>query len=81
MLFRGCDPAARFGMSWTSDVEMARRFAVGDMRGRAAGQVYTATVEPQYLLAYLGEVNGRSESEWVVDPDGLSDENVHPLAD
>lgn len=85
-LFRGCtsevifnednyleiDP--RFGMSWTSDVDTARRFAAG-IRGRARGNVYAAVVQPEHLLAYLGPQH-RDESEFIVHPAGLSDENV-----
>lgn len=70
VLYRGCARAARFGMSWTSDVEMARRFAYGGLRGREPGQVYTATVAPEHLLAYIGD-RSRGESEYVVAREGL----------
>ncbi|GAS90489.1 hypothetical protein [Mycolicibacterium brisbanense] len=80
VLYRGCTHEGRFGMSWTSDVEMARRFAYGGLRGRAQGQVYTAVVAPEHLLAYIGERSGRGESEYVVDPSGLSDHNVTVLS-
>lgn len=79
-LYRGCDAAARFGMSWTTDLEMARKFAYGGLRGRAVGQVYTAVVEPEHLLAYIGK-SGRDESEFVVDPRGLTDDTVTLLED
>ena len=69
-----CDVDPRFGMSWTTDVEMARRFASG-IRGRRPGNVYAAVVQPEHLLAYLGPEH-RDESEFVVHPAGLSDENV-----
>ena len=85
-MFRGCtseliydednychvDP--RFGMSWTTDAKIARRFASG-IRGRKPGHVYVATVQPEHLLAYLG-AQYRNESEFIVHPDGLSDDNV-----
>jgi hypothetical protein len=75
-LFRGCDTRGRFGMAWTSDLDQARTFAYDGLRGRAPGHVFTATVQPEHLLTYIGEEIGRREDEYVVDPDGLSDDNV-----
>lgn len=64
---------SRNGMSWSSDLAMARRFADGGLRGRRAGQIFAAVVAPEHLLAYIGEENGRGEAEYVVDPAGLVD--------
>ncbi|SON63397.1 hypothetical protein MSIMFI_04927 [Mycobacterium simulans] len=54
------------GMAWTRDLRAARRFA----RKHCGGQGFTATVQPDHLLAAIG-------SEYVVDPAGLDD--VAPL--
>ncbi|KXO88743.1 hypothetical protein AXK56_10520 [Tsukamurella pulmonis] len=72
-LYRGCTEDGRYGMSWTTDCEIARAFAFDGLRGQPAGAVYTATVDPKHLLAYIGPEVGRGESEYVVDPAGLSD--------
>lgn len=72
-LYRGSTAEGRFGMSWTDDLAIAQSFARGGIRGRAAGTVWTADVEPRYLLAYVGGEGSRGESEYVVDPEGLID--------
>jgi hypothetical protein len=90
-LFRGCVPdpvvdqetgqrraGGRFGMSWTTDLELARRFAYDGLRGRPEGNVYTTRLEPQHLLAYLGP-SERDESEFVVNPVGLRDDAIVPM--
>jgi hypothetical protein len=68
-LFRGTTEAYRLGMSWSTDLAVARSFAYDAISNRPRGNIYTACVEPQYLLAYINE--GHSENEWVVDPAGL----------
>lgn len=68
-LYRGAPEGHRCGMSWTSDVQTAERFAFGGLRGRQAGNVWEATVEPSRLLACI---NDRKESEYVVRPEGLT---------
>lgn len=72
---RGCTYELRHGMSWSTEVGVARRFATEGMSSRPPGTVYTARVDPDYLLAFIEE--GHEEYEWVVDPSGLSDANVH----
>lgn len=62
-LYRGCSPDEAddgWGMSWTSDLEVAQRFA-----RRNQGQVFTAEV-PGYML--LADLTGdpRSEGEFIV---------------
>ena len=69
-----CDVDPRFGMSWTTDAKIARRFTSG-IRGRAPGHVYMAMVQPEHLLAYLG-AQYRNASQFIVHPDGLSEDNV-----
>jgi hypothetical protein len=73
-VFRGAIEEHRFGMSWTTELEVARRFARDGMSSRPDGDIYVARVEPEYLLAYTNE--GHDEHEWVVDPDGLGEANV-----
>lgn len=65
-VYRGCTPEGRTGMSWTSDLAMARRFAHDGMRRRAVGHVYAFDAPPEALLAYIQET-GREESEYVID--------------
>ena len=68
-IYRGATWACRRGMSWTTDHEVATWFA--ERFGRHAGiarfesaYIFTATVEPQCVLAMFQ----RSEHEVVVDP-------------
>lgn len=70
-LYRGADHDHRLGWSWTENVDRARWFADRPQHP-TRGKVWTATVMPWALLAYIHE-SGRSESEWVVDPDGIFD--------
>ncbi|NOQ57197.1 hypothetical protein [Mycolicibacterium fortuitum] len=41
------------------------------IRGRRAGEVWVAEAHPEALMAYIG-ADSRGESEYVLDPDGLS---------
>lgn len=72
-VYRGSTHAGRFGMSWTTDLNMARAFARGGLRGRPAGSVWTARVPPEFVLARIGGDSAREEGEVVVDPAGLSE--------
>lgn len=75
-VYRGCSHDARHGMSWTTDLGLAKRFASGEMWAYSMkGNIYIATVEPLHLLAYIHE-EGRGEAEYVVDPIALSDDAV-----
>jgi len=65
-VYRGCTPDGRKGMAWTSDIEIARRFAHGQLRGRPLGHVYVFEAPPEAMLAFIHE-NGREESEYVID--------------
>ncbi len=67
-LFRGEAAERRGDWSWTDDQDTARRYAAGGLRGRPAGRVWTALVEPGRLLA---RNTVREESEYVVDTKGL----------
>lgn len=77
IVYRGCTPEHRFGMSWSTEVAVARLFATDGMSSRPPGVVYVAHVHPDHLLAFVDE--GHDEHEWVVDPLGLSDVNVRRL--
>ncbi|WP_431710712.1 hypothetical protein [Glutamicibacter uratoxydans] len=68
VLFRGATVEHKAGMCWTDDRAIAERFAYGQLRGRDLGTLWTATVEPVFLLA---KINDREESEYVVDTTGL----------
>ncbi|QVI26172.1 hypothetical protein MN2019_17880 [Mycolicibacterium neoaurum] len=69
-VFRGATEAGRFGMSWSTERHVAQRFT-----RQPGGELWTATVQPQHLLAYLNH-RGDPEHEYVVDPAGLTDRNV-----
>jgi hypothetical protein len=69
-LFRGAPDDHKRRMAWTSDISMARKFASGEQMGRpAGGKIWTVLVPPTHLLAQL---NNRNESEYVIDPRGLT---------
>lgn len=67
-LYRGCHPDAKAGMSWSSDITVAERFASGQILGRKSGRLYTALVPGSNLLSYDNE---RGEHEYVVNTEGL----------
>ncbi|BBZ39299.1 hypothetical protein [Mycobacterium conspicuum] len=53
-------------MNWTCDFSAARRFARrGPVGYREFGQIFAAVVEPEHLLAQVG-------NDYIVDPAGLS---------
>ena len=56
------------GMCWTSDIDIARKFA-------SKGAVYTTIAQPQNVLARF---DGRNESEYVIDPE-LHDIELHEI--
>lgn len=56
----------RRGLSWTTDIDTARQFAHGGVRGeREVGGIYSATIAPRHLLASFGD------GEHLVDPIAL----------
>ena len=77
-LFRGCTPGRYHGMAWTSDLDKARWFArrfIGVPSQRHTTAVFTALVEPAYVLA---RCNGREgEQEYVVDTLELPRGSIH----
>ena len=68
-LWRGCVPRLRRNMSWTSDRELARKFASAGFRGRAQGALYQTTAPPEALLCINHA--SRQESEYVINTGGL----------
>ncbi|WP_131813448.1 hypothetical protein [Mycobacterium kubicae] len=74
-LYRGCTSPGRRRMAWTSDFEVARRFAHHQIRGRAHGHVYAIDAPPDTLLAFIHET-GREENEYVIDSRFLKDAAV-----
>ena len=64
-LYRGAPFSRRRRMAWTDDLATAKRFARGGLLGHEAGQVWTADVAPERLLARIHE-GGRGESEYVI---------------
>ncbi|PLV44661.1 hypothetical protein X011_26390 [Mycobacterium tuberculosis variant microti OV254] len=79
-VYRGCTPSGREGMSWTSDLTVARRFAHGQLRGRGVGHVYALDAKPDRVLAYIHEI-GRLESEYVIDISCVLPEAVRLVED
>jgi hypothetical protein len=77
--YRGCSDDRRFGMSWSIDLDRARWFADRDL-GKGKGHVYVLSAPPESMLAFVHEF-GRSEAEYVIDPQYLSDDNVKRLDD
>lgn len=72
-LYRGAPPEFKSGMSWSSDIEVAKKFATGGLRGRKPGRLYTTVAGGDSLLAFISD---RQEHEYVVDTEGLEIEEV-----
>ena len=68
-LFRGSVPERQTDWSWTYSVDVATKYADGNMPGRAAGKLWVCEVPPEAMLAINTE---RDEDEIVVDTRGLN---------
>lgn len=68
LLYRGSVPERRTDWSWTTNVDVAAKYASGTMRGRLTGRLWTCLVPPDRLLA---KNTIRDEDEIVVDTRGL----------
>lgn len=73
-LWRGADPSAKKGMSWTDDFDRAHWFATrisrfSTSRPGVVPQVYRAEVPREGVLARFDERRG--EREWVIHPEHL----------
>lgn len=82
-LYRGATDAAAAGWSWTSDLDVARKFARmlahhfdRDLVLHPA-HVWVASVPPAALLGRID--HGRGEAEWIVDPDLLEPDQIKRL--
>jgi hypothetical protein len=70
-LWRGSVAERRSDWSWTVDRKVAKRYAGGTMFGRPNGEVWQVTAPPEALLAANLGPDGRKESEYIVNTDGL----------
>jgi hypothetical protein len=68
-LYRGCQVEHRRGMSWTENLDLARRFAARAPEPEASA-VWTADVPWHRVMAVITNVRD-GEHEHVVDPKGL----------
>jgi hypothetical protein len=72
LIYRGAPERYRRRMAWTTDPEIACRFAT--MTTRSPGEVWRSTVPPHAVLARFYESGGRSEAEVIVNPNCLRGE-------
>jgi len=72
-LWRGALPEYSAGLSWTGDKERAEWFAHRSIHGDLIGQTFEITVPRELVLAHFTE---REEDEYVIDIDGLLDEDT-----
>jgi hypothetical protein len=68
-LWRGATFERRAGLAWTSELDVAERFAEELQKAGLPGLVFTAHVEPDRVKARYN-AHGE-ENEWVIDPRGL----------
>ncbi|MGC7095387.1 hypothetical protein ACPZ19_12030 [Amycolatopsis lurida] len=68
-LYRGAVPGRRADWSWTDSLEIARIYAEGRQVRRPPGQVWSALVPPDRMLARNDD---RDEREFVVNTAGLT---------
>lgn len=66
-LYRGATPSGARGWSWTTNLETAKSFAFGRMRGRPIGCVWTLMAPPEAVLAVISDQRDQ-EAEFVCDP-------------
>lgn len=65
-IYRGAEPKRAFGMSWTTDIEVARTFATGHRGAQVGhGEIVEATILKSSILAVSQD---RSESTVIVNP-------------
>jgi hypothetical protein len=66
VLYRGATEANRSGPSWTANPAIARYFAEFRQADGAVGEVWTAPMPPNRIVAFLAD-----EDEFIVDLDGI----------
>lgn len=72
-LYPGCPAGRRFNWSWTSNIDVARRYASGRWYFRDPGIVWRLDVDPSRLLACN---TSRGEDEYIIDTAGLGEAEV-----
>ena len=81
VLYRGGSAEEGLWIDWTDDLAVARRFARDFTSPRLTPVIFEAEVDP---VLVLGRIDGRGESEYIVDDVSLADNFVdvkeHPLA-
>lgn len=75
-VWRGSVPERRTDWSWTTDRQVAEKFAEG-VRGRKPGRLYRLMAPPWSLLCANSE---RGESEYVIDTDCLGGSLIEEVA-
>jgi len=68
LLFRGSVTERRTDWSWTYSIDVATKYADGNVTGRSPGHLWVCMVPPEAMLAINTE---RDEDEIVVDTRGL----------
>lgn len=77
-LWRGAMPEFKEGLSWTADRDQAEWFAHRfNFDPELDGHVYEITI-PNHLL--LAQFNGRGEFEYVVDLEGLFEDDIQEVS-
>ncbi|WP_301150152.1 hypothetical protein [Mycobacterium simiae] len=79
-VYRGAVEDRRVGLAWTTDYDTAREFACARMSGREKGNIYKTIIEPGLMLAYIHDVLGRGEAEFVVDQERLNPNSIDRIA-
>jgi hypothetical protein len=77
-VFRGCEAGRVRGLSWTTDIQVARGFAAGKRCVNADPTIASALIPNEHVLALF---LNRQENEVVVDPRRLRQLKVQPLED
>jgi len=76
ILYRGCLPEFKEGMSWTTDKERAVWFAHRLDHGNNIGHLYTCTIPPHIVLA---KFDGRGENEIVIEVSQLFEDDIEEI--
>jgi hypothetical protein len=79
-IYRGCSRSRILGVSWTTDIEVARGFARGHRHIPITDPVIASAVVSRDGI--FMRINSRKEREVLVDPAGLSNvqaERAHPM--
>ena len=66
-LYRGCSSGRIRGISWTSDRDVAHRFACGH-RGIGVPNAVIVTAEVPATAIFAGRLDERNEAEYLIDP-------------